>query len=82
MEIINVVVQLGGVATSIESFLITDTNQKQRQIDKAECLFEDWCNNNGYSEEDDGTMQDLLDNGFWESSNYDSISLIWSNVNL
>lgn len=88
MKVLNVIIQKAGVIDSVESFVILDETDpiiEQEIVDEAEIMFEEWCRNNGYTyneEEEEINMRDLIDNGYWESSNYDSISLVWSNVNL
>ena len=91
MKIANIVTQRAGIIENIESFVILDEADSitERQIVKqAEEYFENWCIKNGWEsgyDEDEGelpTMEELIENGWWKNSNYDNISLVWSNVNL
>lgn len=86
MKILNVVINKAGIIDNIESFVILDSTDpivEDKVIKEAEQLFEKWCINNGWkSDNEEETMENLIDDGYWESSNYDSVSLVWSNVNL
>lgn len=91
MKILNIVTQRAGIIENIESFVIldeTDSITEKEIVRQAEQYFENWCIRNGWAEEYDEdeeptqTMEELITNGWWENSNYDNISLVWSNVNL
>ena len=85
MRIINVIIQKAGIVESVESFPILEEQLSQEQIKKAEEVFEKWCRDNGYedgNELETETMESLIEEGYWENSNYDSVFLTWSNVNL
>lgn len=91
MRIINVIILKAGIIEKIESFPILEENDPidtQNQIKQAENLFEQWCIKNGWengyyeNEEILPSMEELIEQGYYENSNYDSIFLTWSNVNL
>lgn len=81
MRIINVIIQKAGIVESVESFPILEEQLSQEQARKATDLFQKWCFDNGFTEEEE-TVESLIEEGYWENSNYDSIFLIWSNINL
>ena len=86
MKILNLVVTKSGVVNNVESFPILDSTDvivEDEIVEKVEKLFEEWCIRNGWGfDEYENNMKDLIDNGYWESTNYDAIFLTWSNVYL
>lgn len=86
MRILNVIILKAGIIDIVESFPILEENDPidtQNQIKQAELLFEQWCRSNHFIEEEDSqSMEELIEQGYYENSNYDSIFLTWSNVNL
>lgn len=83
MNIINVIIQKAGIIDSVESFPILEEQLSIDQVNRVEEMFEKWCRDNGYDENnDEESIESLIEMGYWENSNYDSIFITWSNVNL
>lgn len=91
MRIINVIIQLAGIVSTVDSFVIMDDEDRdgtEAQIKQAEEMFKTWCVNNGWKDKVDEfgnvikDLDSLLDIGYYENNNYDSVTITWSNVNL
>jgi len=72
-EIINIITQHGGKIEHINSFTIEDVTLTEKLFVK---MAKDlgWNSEEHYCETED----ELLEEGYFENNNYDSISLVWS----
>jgi hypothetical protein len=89
LRIINVVEIKQGVVHEITSFGLTprfalEASQKEWEnqvVAEAEKLFEEKCRLYGYDEDDNASIEDLLDDGVFEGGNF-SICLTWTEITL
>ena len=84
MEIINIVKQDAGNIQNIDSFAIWDENKRNDVVKSTEELFLEKAKELGWDGEEHycETEGELLDEGYYENNNGDSVSLVWSNVEL
>lgn len=77
MELINIVIQDAGNAPSVESYAVNEKDD----IQKAEERFVLKAKELGF-DDDDESVNELLEEAYWQNNNGDSVSLVWSNVEL
>jgi len=76
MEIINIISQDAGNAPSVESYAINEKDD----IAKAEDRFVLKAEEIGF-DDDDESITELLEEAYYQNTNCDSVSLVWSNLN-
>jgi len=76
MEIINIISQDAGNAPSVESYAINEKDD----IAKAEDRFVLKAEEIGF-DDDDESITELLEEAYYQNTNGDSVSLVWSNLN-
>jgi hypothetical protein len=81
MEILNIITCSLNTVDSVKSFVITDQEKRQAVVDQAEKEFEKIIREMGYDEDDDISMDAVLDNGYYQSkvNGQQSVCLSWSN---
>ena len=84
MEILNIVRQDAGNIQNIDSVAIWDVNKKNEVVKEAEDRFVALAVSLGWDGEEHycETPDELLDEGYYENNNGDSVSLVWSEVEL
>jgi hypothetical protein len=80
MEIINIITCSLNTVDSVKSFVITDQEKRQAVVEQAEKEFEKIIREMGYDEDDDISMDAVLDNGYYQSkvNGQQSVCLSWS----
>lgn len=81
MRIINVVEQLQGMITQIQSFPVYEEQLSQDVVTEAENLFKGIINEVTGIDPDSEDMEMIIEDGYYTDDNGWDVSLVWSETN-